>query len=95
MHLNCLRTVILTEADSTLAVEAVGPEAVELNIALTQLGVSDQEPGTEDTLGENIQDGVGNNFAVNTDLAGTVGKTPNTIYCQQGDESRIRGTYMG
>ena len=95
MHLNCLRAVILTEADGTLAVETVGPEAVELNVALTQLGVSDQKPGTKDTLGENVQDSVGNDFTVNTDLAGTVGKTPDTIYYQQGNGSRIRGTYMG
>ena len=95
MQLNCLRAVILTEADSTLAVETVGPESVELNIALTQLGVSDQEPGTKDTLGENIQDSIGNDLAVNTNLAGAVGKTPNTVYCQQGDGSGIRGTYMG
>jgi hypothetical protein len=73
-----LRTVILTDTDSTLAVETVGPEAVELNIALAHVGVDNQEPGTEDTLGKDIKDGVGDDLSVDTDLASTVGNTPHT-----------------
>jgi hypothetical protein len=80
--MNCLRAVVLAEADGTVTVETVGPEASKLDVTLTQLGVSDQEPGTEDTLGENVQDSISNDLAVNTDLAGTVGKTPNTNRCQ-------------
>jgi hypothetical protein len=73
-----LRTVILTDTDSTLAVQTVGPEAVELNIALAHVGVDNQEPGTEDTLGKDIQDGVGDNLSVDADFASTVGNTPDT-----------------
>jgi hypothetical protein len=75
---SCLRAIILTKANGTLAVETVGPEAVELDIALTELGVGDQQPGTEDTLGQNIQDSVRNNLAIDTNLAGAISKTPDT-----------------
>jgi hypothetical protein len=78
---SCLRTIILTKTNGTLAVKTVGPEAVELNIALTELGVCDQQPGTEDTLGQNIQDSVGNNLAIDTNLAGAISKTPDTGNC--------------
>lgn len=73
-----LRTVILAEADSTFPVEAVGPESGKLNIALAKVLVGDQEPGTKDTLGQNVEDGVGNDLTVNTNLTSTVGKTPDT-----------------
>jgi hypothetical protein len=73
-----LRTILLTDADSTLAVETVGPEAVELNIALAQVGVDNQEPGTEDTLGKDIEHSIGDDLSVDADLASTIGDTPNT-----------------
>jgi hypothetical protein len=81
LYASCLRTIVLTKADGTLTAETVGPEAVELDIALTHLGVGDEQPGTEDTLGENIQDGIGNDLAINTNLAGAIGKTPDTGSC--------------
>ena len=74
-----LGTVVFTDADSTIAAEAVGPEAVELSIALTHVGVDNEEPGTEDSLGQNVENGVGNDLSVNADLAGTVGNTPDTV----------------
>lgn len=74
-----LGTVILADADSTIAAEAVGPEAVELSIALAHVGVDNEEPGTEDSLGENVENGVDNDLSVNTDLAGTIGNTPDTV----------------
>jgi hypothetical protein len=76
-----LRAIILTKADSTLGVETVGPETSQLNIRLTHLSVGDQEPGTEDTLGKNIENGVGDDLAVDTNDASTVSKTPNAICC--------------
>jgi hypothetical protein len=76
-----LRAIILTEADGTLGVEPVGPESGQLNVRLTQLGVGDQEPGTEDTLGKDIENGIRDDLAVNTDDASTVSKTPDTICC--------------
>jgi hypothetical protein len=73
-----LRAIILTDADSTLAVETVGPEAVELNVALAHVGVNNQEPCTEDTLGKDVEHGVGDDLGVDADLASTVGNTPDT-----------------
>jgi hypothetical protein len=73
-----LRAILLTDADSTFAVETVGPEAVELNIALAHVGVDNQEPGTEDTLGKDIEHGVGDDLSVDADLASTIGDTPDT-----------------
>ena len=34
------------------------------------------EPGTEDGLGENIENSVGDDLSIKTDLASTVGDTP-------------------
>ena len=75
MHLS---TVVLTDADGTLAAETVSPEAVELNITLAHVGVGNKEPGTEDSLGKDIEDSVGNDLSINASLAGTVGNTPDT-----------------
>jgi hypothetical protein len=73
-----LRAIILADADSTLAVETVGPEAVKLDVALGHVGMSNQEPRTKDTLGEDIEDGVSNDLTVDAGLASTVGNTPDT-----------------
>lgn len=74
MHLS---TVIVAEAESALTVETVSPEATEVNIGLAELGVSDEQPSTEDRLSKNIKDGVGDDLAVDTDTTGTVSKAPN------------------
>ena len=96
MHSGCLRAIILTKTDRALTVETVGPEAVELDIALRQLSVSDQEPGTEDTLGKDIKDSVANDLGVNAQLARTVGKTPDTRCCQyKVVVGGNHGTHMG
>ena len=73
-----LSTVIVTEAEGALTVETVRPEATEINIGLAELSVGDDQPSTEDRLSKNIEDGIGDNLAVNTDTAGTVSETPDT-----------------
>ena len=78
MILMGLSTVIITEAEGTLTVEAVGPEAAEVDISLTKLSMSDDQPGTEDGLSKNIKDSVGNDLAIDTNLAGTVSEAPDT-----------------
>lgn len=40
--------------------------------------MSEQKPEAEDGLGENIENGVGNDLGVHIDLAGAVGDTPDT-----------------
>lgn len=69
--------VILTNADSTLAADAVGPEATKLNLSLGHALVGEEQPSTKDRLGEQIEDGVGNDLLVNGHLAGAIGDTPN------------------
>jgi hypothetical protein len=85
-----LSTIVLTDADGTLTAETVGPEAVELNIALAHVGVGNQEPGTEDSLGQDIKNSVDNDLSVHAGLASTVGNTPDTgkaLVSKQGRES--------
>lgn len=73
-----LGTVVITETESTLTVQAVGPEATKLNLALAKLGVGEQQPGTEDGLGKNVENGVGNDLTIDTNTASTVGEAPDT-----------------
>jgi hypothetical protein len=72
-------TVLVTETESTLTVQTVGPEATNLNLGLAKLGVGEQQPGTEDGLSKNVKNGVGNDLAVDTNVAGTVSKAPDTV----------------
>ena len=72
-----LSTVVL-ETNSTLATEAVGPEATEIDVGLGDVGVGDQEPETEDGLVENVKNSVGNDLSINGELARAIGDTPNT-----------------
>lgn len=69
--------IILTNADSTLAADTVGPEATELDLSLGHALVGEEQPSTKDRLGEQIEDGVGNDLLVNGHLARAVGNTPN------------------
>ena len=85
MHLS---SVIVTDAESALTVETVGPEATKVDISLAELGVSDDQPRTEDGLSKDIKDSVGNDLLVNGHLAGTVGDAPNAeIVVRKGAKS--------
>lgn len=77
-----LSTIVISEANSSVAVEAVGPETAELDVALTHVCVGDEEPGTEDSLGKHIEDSIGDDLAVHAESARAVGQTPNTGICQ-------------
>lgn len=56
----------------------MGPEAAELNVGLRNARVLHQEPGTENSLSEDIKNGVGNDLAVDGQAAGAIPKAPNT-----------------
>lgn len=58
--------------------------------------MGNQEPGTEDSLGEDIEDSVGNDLSVDASLASTIGNTPDTerISIKSGGVG-IDETYMG
>ena len=56
--------VIITDTDGALAAETLRPEAAKLDIGLWHARMSEQEPGAEDWLGEDVEDGVGDNLFV-------------------------------
>lgn len=68
--------VIITNADATLRRKTVGPESTEVNVGVSHLGMGDEEPCTEDWLGEDVKDSVGNDLLINRGDAGTVSNTP-------------------
>jgi hypothetical protein len=76
-HLRAL--IIITNTDAALRAETMGPETTELNIAVGQFGVGDEQPGAEDGLGQDIKDSVGNDFLVNIEKTGTIGNTPYAV----------------
>jgi hypothetical protein len=41
--------------------------------------VGEQEPGTEDGLGKDVQNGVGDNLLVDVEVAAAVGDTPDAM----------------
>lgn len=43
--------------------------------------MSEQEPEAEDGLGEDVEDGVGDDLGVDTNVAGAIGNTPDTTTC--------------
>lgn len=71
----CL-VLVIANADTTLSGQPVGPPSAKVDIGLRDAAVAQEEPETKDRLSQNIEDGVGHDFAINTDLARPVGKTP-------------------
>lgn len=71
-----LGAIVVSKTESTLAAEAICPEATDIDVGLGDLGVGEEEPGTEDWLGKNVQHGVGNNLAVNGELSAAVSNAP-------------------
>ena len=76
IHLGTL--VVVTNADGALVAETLAPEATDLNVGLGDALVGEEEPGTEDGLGEDVKDGVGDDLLVNGGGAGAVSDTPDT-----------------
>lgn len=77
MHLSTL--LVVTNTDVALRVEAVRPEATEVDVGLRHAGVAEEEPETENGLGEDIKNSVGDDLSVNAGLAGTVSNTPDAV----------------
>jgi hypothetical protein len=76
--LDGLRAIIV-KTQSTLAVQAVGPEATEINVSFGDLLMGDDEPGAEDGFGKDIQDGVGDGLAIDREVASSISNTPDTM----------------
>jgi len=63
----------------------MGPEATEIDIHLRHTQMSEQQPGAEDRFGQQVKDGIDNNFAVDAKNAGADGYAPDTGYrCMSG-----------
>jgi len=76
IHLGTL--VVVTNADGALVAETLTPEAVDLNVGLRDALVGEEEPCTEDGLGEDVKDGVSDDLLVNGGVAGAISDTPDT-----------------
>jgi hypothetical protein len=92
----CLRAlVVVSNADGTILVQSVSPEALERDLTARLVSlklkceliiilrlrhgvVGEQEPETEDWLGEDIKDSVAEDLSIDVDVAGSVSNTPNT-----------------
>ena len=85
MHLRTL--VIITNADGTLAADTMGPEATNVEVGLLQALVSEQEPGTEDRLGKDVEDGIGDDLLIDIHVAGAVSDTPDAA-------KKVSGLFM-
>jgi len=70
-----LSTLIVIDADGSLAAQTVAPPSINGGSSITAVG--EQEPETEDWLGKNVKDGIGNDFTINRPLASTITNTPN------------------
>lgn len=57
----------------------MGPEATKLDVGLWDARVGDEQPNTEDGLGEDVKNSVGQDLAVDRDVAATVSNTPDTV----------------
>ena len=76
----------------------MSPEAAELNVSLGHVHMGQKEPQAEHGLGQNIEDGIGNNLAVNVDVAGAIGNTPDAAAQLANDPKKARRickTYTG
>lgn len=70
--------IVIANADGTLAAETVGPEATDVDVGLRDAGVSEQQPGTKDRLGEDVENSVGDDLLVDAQIAAAIGNAPDT-----------------
>lgn len=54
----------------------MGPETAEVNVGLWHVLVSQEEPKTEDWLGKDIEDSVGDNLGIDGCAARPISNTP-------------------
>ena len=71
--------VIVADTDGALLAKTVGPEAADVDVGLRHAGVGEEQPSTEDWLGEDVEDGVGNNLSIDTNNSSTVSNTPDAV----------------
>ena len=89
--------IVVTNTDGSLAGETVGPEAAKLDVSLGHVHVSEEKPKTEDWLGKDIENGVGDDLTVHIDVARTVSNTPDAGIELVGSllQVTVRGPHIG
>ena len=81
--MSALRTlIIVTHTDAALRAKTLGPEAAKVDVSLWHARVGEEEPSTEDWLGEDVENGVGDDLLVDVQVARAVGNTPDAAYRQ-------------
>jgi hypothetical protein len=75
-NLEHLSTVVFANTNATVAVESIGPEAVDLDVALGKVTEREEQPQAKDALGQHIEHSIGNGFLVDTQDAAASSKSP-------------------
>ena len=70
--------VVVTDTDAALARKSLGPESTDVNVGLWHADVGEEQPGTEDWLGQDVEDSVGDDLLINVHVAATISDTPDT-----------------
>ena len=77
-----LRTlIVVTHADGAILVHAARPKALKGGGAGHGI-VGEEKPETEDRLGQDVKNGVGNDLSIHIDVARTISDTPDTDHGQ-------------
>lgn len=71
-----LRALVIVKTKTTTALKAISPEAVHLKVGLRHAAVCEQEPGTKDWLGKDVENSIGNDLLVDAENSSTIGDTP-------------------
>ena len=68
-----LGTLVVINSDTTLVAETVGPETLDGG---SILGVREQEPESEDGLGQDVEDGISDDLSVDRPNTSSISNTP-------------------
>jgi len=75
-HLAYLRALVVIDTDAAFAGETLAPETVNGRGGGWHSIMSEEQPETENRLGEDVKDGVTDDLTINREGAGTISKTP-------------------
>ena len=77
MHLSTL--IVIADTNGTLSAGTVGPVATNLGCGFAVLASSGDDPETENSLGEDIENGVDDDLSADLDLPGATSSTPDAV----------------
>jgi len=87
---NLCALIVIADAESALSAQSMGPEATEFNVGLGEFGVGEEEPEAKDWFGEDVKDGIGKDFLVDAEEAGSISHSPND-WVGSPDEKGVEG----